>query len=369
MLIEKLIFNNFRNLKNIDFIPDNNFNILYGKNAQGKTNILESIYILANLKGFRSSKNEEFIKHEENTCLLNGFILSNKVSRNISIEISKQVKIVKVDNKKPVSASDFFGYLRPVLFSPEEVLLVKGSPTGRRSLIDRAVFHSSPFFISKVLEYNRYLKQRNKFLKSGIKKIDNDPWTEGLVTAGTRLRLERKKYLNRILPLFKEVFSQITDGAETADILYPLTHESESVLKEQFHQELFRLAEKEIMFGQTLAGPHRDDFTFQINGRSVRQYGSQGQQRSFILAFKTAQIMDLESILGEPPVLLLDDMAGELDIYRQKFFFDFLKKQKGQVFITTTDIQALLKGGIKNGRFFRIDQGDIEEIVANEELQ
>lgn len=368
MYVEKIYFKDYKNLKEFNFFPDENFNILFGKNAQGKTNILDAIYILSNLKSFRGSKNEEIINNEKSCCFIKGLVTSKKVKREIKLEITKNKKIVKIDNKKPDSVNDFFGYLRPVLFSPEEVFLLRGYPTGRRALIDRAIFQSCPIFINQVMEYNRYLKQRNKLLKEGIKQRENDPWTEGLVSTGTRLRLTRKNYLDRILPLFKEAFNKITDGEESADILYPLASEPENVLKEQFHQELRRLSEREFSFGQTLAGPHRDDPIFQINGLSVRQYASQGQQRSFILAFKTAQIMDLEHILGEPPVLLLDDMTGELDMFRQNFFFDFLKKRRGQVFITTTDVQPLLKAGIRDGRFFRIHQGRIQEIASYEEL-
>ena len=367
MYIDRIFLKDFRNFKQIQFYPHEKFNIIYGRNAQGKTNILESIYILANLKSFRGSSNDELIRHEQNICYINSSIFSNGVNREIKLEINKKGKNVKIDNKKPHSAIEFFGYLRPVLFAPEEVSLLKGYPAGRRSLLDRAVFQASPVFINIIMDYNRFLKQRNKLLKEKKYQTENDPWTDGLVTTGTRVRLERKKYIVRILPLFKEIFSKITNGAETADIIYPLPPDSENVLQNQFYLELEKMAERELAFGQTLVGPHRDDPIFLINGKSVRQYGSQGQQKSFILAFKTAQILDLEKILGEPPILLLDDMTGELDMFRQKFFFDFLNNSKGQVFITTTDIQPLLKAGIKDGRFLRVHLGEIQKIAFNEE--
>lgn len=368
MYIEKILIEGFRNIEKIQFNPDKKFNIIYGKNAQGKTNIIEAIYILANLKSFRNAKNDELINHKKNVCYINGSLFSKYTKRDFKLEITKKIKNLKIDNKNPRSVGEFFGYLRPVLFAPEEVFLLKGYPTGRRSLLDRAVFQSSPVFITQIIEYNRYLKQRNKLLKESLKLPKNDPWTEGLVKTGIRIRLERKKYLDRILPFFKEAFKNITNGEESADIVYPLDTCSENELRDKFHDDLERMAEKEISFGQTLVGPHRDDPLFQINGLPVRQYGSQGQHRSFILAFKTAQIIDLESVLGEPPILLLDDMTGELDMFRQKFFFDFLKNCKGQVFITTTDINPFLNAGIKEGLFLRIDKGNILEIASNEEI-
>jgi DNA replication and repair protein RecF len=369
MYISKIIIRYFRNIENLQFCPNNHFNIFFGKNAQGKTNILEAIYLLANLKSFRGAKNEDLIKHGQDNCYIDGSVFSNHVKREIKLEIYKNIKKPSIDNKKPNSASEFFSYLRPVLFSPEEVFLLKGYPIGRRSLLDRAVFQASPVYFNKVVEYNRFLKQRNKLLKEGKKLTETDPWTEGLVTAGVRVRLERKKYIERILPQFRETFLEITDGTESADIVYPIMGDSENELRHHFFKDLKKTAEREVIFGQTLVGPHRDDLLFQINGYPARQFGSQGQQRSFILAFKTSQIMDLEKIIGEPPILLLDDMTGELDMFRQKFFFNFLKRRQGQVFITTTDIQPLLKSGIKNGRFFRINQGEIQEIANNEEIQ
>ena len=365
MHIENIIINNFRNIEKIEFCPDFKFNIIFGQNAQGKTNIIEALYVLANLKSFRFAKNDEFINHGKEKSYIKGLLFSKNAQRSFCLEINRKEKILKIDNKNARSINDFFGYLRPVLFAPEEIFLLKGNPTGRRSFLDRAVFQASPVFISKILEYNRYLKQRNIILKKGNILSESDPWTIGLVESGTRVRLERIIYIKRILPLFKKIFEDITDGAESADISYPTEYSHEKELKEKFYLDLEKCREKEVHFGQTLAGPHRDDPLFTINGLPLRQYGSQGQLRSFILAFKTAQILDLEKILGEPPILLLDDMTSELDASRQKFFFDFLKKQKGQVFITTTDINPYLGADIKEGRFLRINQGKIQQIASN----
>jgi DNA replication and repair protein RecF len=368
MYIENISLKNYRNIKNIEFSPKKKINVIYGKNAQGKTNILEAIYILANLKSFRGTKNEELIKHNENYSCIKATVYSKLVKREIKVIIEKKSKNVKIDNKKPESSSDFFGYLRPVLFSPDENFLLKGSPSEKRILLDRAIFQASPVFLNRLLEYNRFLKQRNRLLKEGKKQTEQQPWTEGLVSAGSHLRFERQQYLKRILPIFKEVFEKISDGIETADILYPSAHRSKKELEEEFYLELRKTEERELIMGQTITGPHRDDPTFLINGYPIRQYGSQGQQKSFMLAFKIAQIIDLEKLLGQPPVLLLDDITSELDSFRKKFFFDFLKDCNGQVFLTTTEKKFFFNKEIEKYQSFLVTKGTIQEISAAEDF-
>ncbi|MEJ2200113.1 MAG: DNA replication and repair protein RecF [Desulfuromonadaceae bacterium] len=294
MYLEKIFISNFRNLSCIEIFPSKNLNVLYGNNAQGKTNILEAIYTLAFLKSFRGAKNDELILHAAEFSSIKATFVANKVRRKVNLTIEKKSKQVTIDNKKPQSSSEFFGVLKPILFFPDEIHILKGPPSGKRLLLDRAVFQTSPIYLNRVLEYNRFLKQRNKNLKEGKSNHPHDPWTEGLVSAGTYLRLERNNYLGRIIPLLREVYKHIAGDQEHPDICYPLLHQSEEQLAENFKLDLRRTAERENYFGQTLVGPHRDHIDFFINGFSLRQYGSQGQQRSFLLAFKIAQIIDID---------------------------------------------------------------------------
>jgi len=368
MLLEKISLTNFRNLEQLEFGPDQRFNILFGRNAQGKTNILEAIYLLANLKSFRSTNNEDFITYNYDLCSVKGLIKCNNVHRNIDLIIDKRNKSVKLDGKKPLTSKEFYGLLRCVVFSPEEVSLLKGYPAARRAFLDRAIFQSSPLFFNIIIEYNRLLKQRNKLLKDGKNNREISPWTEGLIQTGSRIRIERLKYLNKIAPLLKETFSRITEGKEVVDLTFNFSEDSYESLAQFFREELLKLEPKEKSLGQTLSGPHRDDPLFLLNGKPIRQFGSQGQLRSFVLAFKVAQIMDIEQLIGESPVLLLDDMTGELDNLRQKYLFEFLLQQKAQVFITTTDIKSSFYKKMENGRFFMIDNGKIGKIVNTGEI-
>jgi DNA replication and repair protein RecF len=362
MHIQHLAMKNFRNLRQVEMTPDRGFNILWGENAQGKTNILEAIYLLGNLKSFRGARNEELIRHDCTRSTLAGDILFRDVRRRIELEIEARGKRGRVDGKEARSAGNFLGHLCPVLFSPEEVGLVKGPPSGRRALVDRAVFQTEPAYLAQAQEYRRCLKQRNRLLKEKRNIAEIEPWTEGFIKAGSRIRRARHLYLERLQPLLGEAYGNISGGREEAGTVCPSAGLSLSEIEEDLRRETAKLIEREFALGQTLAGPHRDDIRFLVNGRSLRLYGSQGQQRSFILAFKAAQIMDLEQIIGESPVLLLDDMTSELDRRRQEFFFHFLRHRRGQVFITTTDIRPLVEGGFGDARFFRVAEGDLEDI-------
>lgn len=353
MFLRYLLLRQFRNIESLSLQPDPGFNVFWGDNGQGKTNILESIYLLGTLKGFRGNRNEEFVRQGQEACRLEAEVEAQGLRHKIELTISRQGKSPRLDGKESRSANDFFGHLRPVLFSPEEVGLARGYPAGRRALLDRAIFQVNPGYLAQVLDYMRCLKQRNRLLKEQRSDGEIEPWTEALISSGERLREERRRYLERLGPIFRRAYHSIAAGREEADCDYCCAGAGEG----QLRGELERCFERERRLGQTLAGPHRDDIEFTVEGRPVRLYGSQGQQRSVILAFKTAQIIDLEGLTGESPVLLLDDMTSELDRHRQAFFFRFLLERRGQVFITTTERESLAEGGLDRARYFRVKEG------------
>lgn len=363
MLIKRVILSNFRNIKKLDWSPDPKLNILIGNNAQGKTSILESIYLACYLKSFRSTKNDNLIFQGEKFTFININLFCSGINRSIIIRLDKERKEVTLNGKKPDSYQDFFSGIAPILFAPEEIQLIRGAPSSRRILLDRAVFQGNNRFIQASIDYNKYLRQRNKLLKEERPSEQIIPWTQGLIETGTRIRLERILYLERLSPIFREVYGKITDNLETAEPAYPINESDERVLKKILSEEFSRTKDREKQWKQTLAGPHRDDPIFTIDGKPVRQYASQGQQRSFILAFKIAQIIELEQRTGITPVLLLDDLTSELDQQRQKFFFNFIQKRSGQVFITTTDIDPLIRRGLTDGSFYAIEDGAIHPVA------
>lgn len=361
MNIRRLILRQFRNLEPTDLLPAPGFNIFWGENAQGKTNLLEAIHLLGSLKSFRGARNEELVRHGESASRLCGEIDNGGVRHQLELMIGPEGKTARVDGKGVRRPADFFGHLRPVLFAPEEMVSLKGPPAGRRALLDRAIFQTDLTYLDRARQYERSLRQRNRLLREGRGEAELAPWTEALIRSGARLRWERFRYLERLVPLLQRSYGQIAGGAEEADIVYDFGQQSETELVIGFQAEIGKVAERERRLGQTLAGPHRDDPDFRLNGRSLRLFGSQGQLRSFLLAFKTAQIEDLQTMTGSPPVLLLDDMTSELDRRRQDFFFAYLRERQGQVFITTTDIRPLLEYGLSSARFFRVERGSVHQ--------
>ena len=359
MILRKLSLTHYRNFRREKIQPGQNFNIFWGDNAQGKTNLLEAIYLLSNLKSFRSSKTEELIRHGEKQANISADIDKQGVLHQLSIGLGTAEKSYRVNGKNPDGVGEFLGFFKTVLFAPEEINLIKSFPAGRRALIDRAVYFTAPDYLQLARDYQRQLKQRNRLLKEKQHSDGLLPWTEGLIKNGARLRRARINYLKRITPLIQQTYTRICRGKEEVDIRYPGQDDvdQEALLRQEFHA----VCEREWRYQQTLAGPHRDDPQFLLLGTSLKAFGSQGQQRSFILAFKCAQVLDLEQQTGETPVLLLDDLGSELDPGRRQAFFEFVQQRDGQVFMTTTERTQLSDTSDSSSREFHLAAGEIRE--------
>jgi len=349
----------FRNLRDSQLEWGSGFNILWGENAQGKTNLLESIYLLGHLKSFRSARGTELIAHNAAKAVLGGAIKAANVINRIELVLEQGGRIPSINGKKVRKLSDFLGYLRPILFTPEEMELIKGYPAGRRALLDRAIVQQDPLYLDRAQEFYRILKQRNLLLKQEAGRLEIEPWTRSLIVAGAGIRRQRSDFLKDFKPLFREAYQEIAENREQPEIDYPYETSDRENLEKQLHHELERQSGRERQYKQTLAGPHRDNPEFLIDGRPLRTFGSQGQQRSFLLAFKSTQVISLEQQLGESPVLLLDDLTSELDWRRQQGFFKFLLTRRGQVFITTTRPNILGDHGPVEARFYQVFDGSV----------
>ncbi len=362
MIIKKLVFSSFRNLIRTEIDPGERFNVFHGNNGQGKTNILEAIYVLGTMKSFRHAKNKDLIRWHEPFSLLKGIIEKDGVNREVTLLIEKEGKKARVDRKSLERLSDFFGCLNVVVFSPEELAMVKGTPELRRRYLDRAVFAADPGYLTLHHDYTRILKNRNALLKSGIRE-GLDIWSDKLVETGTHLVAMRFAWLQGMKELLQEFHDYITGSGNQVDLVYRcipgMTATELESYEEQFRQALVRLANEELRRGTTQAGPHRDDLELLLNGRSIKQFASQGEQRSFVLALKMAEIHYLHRLHGNPPVLLLDDMTSELDADRNRNLLRFLEEKKMQVFITTTTPDNLNRGNRDNYRMFSVTDGKI----------
>lgn len=357
MVLKNLKLRFYRNLTSVELSWNDHFNVIQGQNAQGKTNLLEAIYLLGHLKSFRGVRGRELIEHTAESAWVGALVNKSQVEHKLEIGLLKNGRNPRVDGKTVQKLSQFLGYIRTVLFTPEELGNVKGFPAGRRALLDRAILQIEPAYLDRVQEYDRILRQRNRLLKQQAEKEEITPWTEALVRTGSRIRHDRLLYLHRFRPLLSRVYKEITGGTETAGLNYSVDDKSEQELAEQLFSTFERLAVREKKLGVTLAGPHRDDLDFLVDDYSLRSFGSQGQQRSFLLAFKAAQVMDLEKQLKEPPLLLLDDLASELDGRRQEGFFSFLLKRRGQVFLTSAQKPLLAPEVQQTASFYQVDQG------------
>ncbi len=357
MILNNLKLRSYRNLAELNLVWNEHFNVIYGRNAQGKTNLLEAIYLLGHLKSFRGARGQELISHEVEMAWIGADVSKGGVKNRLEIGLQKNGRNPRVNGKTVQKLSQFLGYLRTVLFTPEELGNIKGFPAGRRSLLDRAILQTEPTYLDRVQEYDRILRQRNQLLKKKSDEKELLPWTEALIRTGSRIRHERHVYLERIQPFLYQVYREITGGTETAGLNYSVEQKTLEEMTDHLTATFERLASREKKVGLTLVGPHRDDLNFIVDERSLRSFGSQGQQRSFLLAFKAAQVMDLEEQFKDPPVLLLDDLASELDRRRQEGFFEFLLNRRGQVFMTSTQQPVLADSVRQTASFFKVDQG------------
>jgi DNA replication and repair protein RecF len=365
MKLKKICICSFRNIDEAELFPERRFNVIVGNNAQGKTNILESIYLLGTMKSFRMHKNNDLIKIGSPSSHLKGWVERDGIVREISISVEPSGKKAKVDNKSVSRPSDFFGCLNMVVFSPEDISMVRGLPESRRRYLDRAVFSGDVRYLSDHQEYYKILKNRNVLLRTG-KTEGLDTWTEKLAEAGARLILRRTSYLDEISELLAEFYATISGLQEQAAVRYrsaatgikfPVSS-AEDVRQRLLHG-LQKNFPEELRRGTTLVGPHRDDIDLCIDGRVLKVHGSQGEQRTFILALKMAEIEYIRKRYGNPPVLLLDDMTSELDGDRNRNFMDFLKSRDMQVFITTTSTDNLRLAETVNYTVFPIQGGRI----------
>lgn len=362
MKLIKLKVGSFRNLKNLELEPGEKFNVFYGNNGQGKTNLLESIYLLATMKSFKQAKNAELIAFGADFALVKGVVERDRVKREISLLLEKQGKKAKIDSKLATRLDEFFGNLNVVVFTPDEISMVRGAPELRRRYLDRAVFTCDLNYLKAYHDYSKVLKNRNALLKNN-ETFGMEVWTEQLVQSAQVVIERRRAYLKEIEKLLQGFYTEISGNDETVQIEYRL----HGIDQKEYDQDpasalsnaLKAHAAEERRRCSTAIGPHRDDLYFGLNGRSSRHFASQGQQRSFVLALKMAEIEFITRCFEAPPVLLLDDMTSELDRERNSNLMEFLKKRDMQVFITTTSLQNISSEHMENHRTFRISQGSV----------
>jgi DNA replication and repair protein RecF len=365
-----IVLENFRNYKFLDAVLNPGLNIFMGDNAQGKTNILESIYLLATGKSFRTHKDSDLINWNESHAVVKGQIERRYGSITAEIRMAKlSPKTVKLGGNIQRRLSDYFGEITVVVFSPEDIQLVKGGPTERRRYLDMSISQVNTPYCKDVSSYAKILQQRNAALrdirdgKRGVASLE--PWTAQLINIGSRIMLKRFQSLQEIAPIAESMLQKITSGHESLKLEYlspigDVGSLSASAVEEKLKELANFMEKQEISRTSSLVGPHRDDFSISVNGYDLRTYGSQGQQRSSTLALKLAEVEFIRVGTGENPILLLDDVMSELDHHRQRMLLSSMGESI-QTLVTTTDLNQLKGFSIDAANVFTISNGQLIE--------
>jgi len=309
----------------------------------GKTNLLEVIYRFAHLKSFRGAGNVDLIQAQWDNARIAATVNRSQVSRQLDLKIQANGRSFLLDGKKPRPIESLLEALRAILFAPDELYPLRTLPTARRSLIDRGIFQLDPSYLARAIEYDRVLKQRNRLLRDRAEVGQIRPWTEQLIQSGAKIRQARQNFIEELQPHLRQVHELLSGEREVVELLYPVVAANIRQHEDLLAVELQGGEQREMRFGLSCAGPHRDDPAFSMNGAVVRYVASQGQWRTLILSFKIALMYLLHERIGAWPVLLFDDMSAELDASRQERLFSLLVECKSQVFVTTTDPHPFLR--------------------------
>lgn len=365
---------NFRNIRSLFLEAAPGVNVICGENAQGKTNLTEAIWMFTGAKSFRGAKDRELLRFGETSCKSSIAFSAQNRDLTASIEIfaaeaatqGQKSKLVTLNEVPLENASELSGQFYAVVFSPTDLSLVQDGPAVRRKFLDTAIGQILPRYHHYLHEYQRILLQRNTLLKDAVRfpqLMDTiDIWEENLAKAAAALAFCRARYIRSIAPKACEVYEGISSGREHIEVSYQCgienaQEQTRDALKAFFKEEFRKTRAADLERGATLCGPHRDDLELLINKMPMRLYGSQGQQRSAVLALKMAECSMVEEVTGERPVVLLDDVMSELDSGRRDYLLNHLEER--QVFITCCDDASFRE--LREGKGFFIRDGEIYE--------
>ena len=369
MKILKMAFKGYRNLKEneLEFSPGINF--VFGKNAQGKTNLMEAILMFTGARSFRGTKDADLVNFESDFARIDGDFFFENTEHEITIIFSGGKRKAIFDDITKSYPTNIIGRFKTVLFSPVHLSLVKDGPDYIRRFLDAAICQLKPTYTKTVSKYNQVLKQRNSFLKMFNQNKSDfellDVWDNKLSELGAKMIKERLEYLKFFKDKVFSFYSDISGGKEKIEIKYNFSVNKNinlclplDEIKKLMVSKLEKMRESDIKTGSTSCGPHKDDLEILINEKPAKYFGSQGQQRSVVLAFKLAEAMILEEFSGESPVVLLDDVMSELDDFRKKYLLKNLGDR--QVFITSCDKSDLKK--LEIGKLFKVENGKIKQV-------
>ena len=359
MYVKTLLLQNYRNYINEIFEFSPGINIIYGANAQGKTNVAEAIFYLCTGYSPRVTREKQVINHNAQSATITAHAQSQILgSLNASIEFMQSGKKITVNGTPASKTAELIGNINAVMFNPQQLKLVQESPEDRRRFLDIALSQINRKYLNALSVYKKILTQRNNLLKNPDRDLIFDTlpvWDEQLASVALTIILERNKFISKLKPYCEQAHSLITAGKEQLEISYDFKFDgTPEEIKAQLKQSLFERMEKDVELGYTTVGPHRDDIKIKINGLDARVYGSQGQQRTGALSLIIGQLKIFKEHFGEYPVLILDDAMSELDGVRRNSLLSMLEGV--QTLITCTDAEIM---SFKDAKFFQIENGRI----------
>lgn len=358
MILKSVALSHFRNYDDLYMEFDKGTNILYGDNAQGKTNVLESIYVSGTTKSHKGSKDRELIQFGQEESHIRTVVEKGGLDYQIDMHLKKNKSKGIAINRIPIKkASELFGILNIVFFSPEDLNIIKNGPSERRRFLDVELCQLDKIYLYNLTKYNKILNQRNRLLKD----INFKPelldtlavWDMQLVEYGKKIIQTRKEFVEELNAIVYEIHKKISGNKEELVLKY-----EPDVIAENMEAQLEKCKEKDLRFGQTSVGPHRDDLCFMIQKIDVRKYGSQGQQRSCALSLKLSEIELVKKSIKETPILILDDVLSELDSNRQNFLLNSIHDI--QTIITCTGLDEFVRNRFEINKIFKVVNGTVE---------
>lgn len=358
MIIKSLELQDYRNYDSLNLEFDKGTNILYGDNAQGKTNILEAIYVSATTKSHKGSKDRDIVNFHKDEAHIRTFLEKDGVETRVDMHLRKsKSKGIAIDGQKIKKAADLLGICNVVFFSPEDLSIIKDGPAERRRFVDMELCQLDSFYLYNLNHYNKIVNQRNKLLKDMYFNPDLKDtlniWDSQLVSFGSKIVERRKIFVEQLNEIIFDIHKRLSGDKEEITILY-----EPDVHIDTFERELQHSQEKDIKLKQTTVGPHRDDFCFMIRDVDIRKFGSQGQQRTAALSLKLSEIELVKKITRDTPILLLDDVLSELDSNRQNYLLNSIGDI--QTIITCTGLEEFVNNRFEIDRVYKVTDGVVE---------
>lgn len=357
MIIKSIELADYRNYEELTLVFDKGTTILFGDNAQGKTNILEAVYLAATTKSHKGSKDKEIIRFGAEEGHIRTYLEKEGVETRVDMHLRKTgSKGIAIDGQKIKKAADLLGLCNVVFFSPEDLAIIKNGPSERRHFVDMELCQLDSVYLYDLNNYNKIVNQRNRLLKdiymtSGLKETLS-VWDMQLVSYGTKIIERRNLFVKQLNEIIYDIHKKLSGGKEELEIVY-----EPDTLADSFEEKLFMNMDRDIRMKMTSSGPHRDDFVFLINGVDARKYGSQGQQRTAALSLKMAEIELVKKVTGDTPVLLLDDVLSELDSSRQQLLLSVMGDV--QTVVTCTGLEEFVNNRFRINKVYKVTEGKV----------